>query len=161
MPMHLWMQIRSICKYIYLLSQEEYRTLSLVSRDHHPMNVFNIEYMVDNTNLGFLATDAESNFIVFMYQPESRESQGGQKLLRKADYHVGQRINALFRIQCNNVSRNWMSSYENKHTTFFGMAKYSNVLSKIKFTHISIFILDFSHARRWSWLLLTAARKDI
>lgn len=82
------------------------------------MNVFNIEYMVDNTNLGFLATDAEGNFIIFMYQPESRDSQGGQKLLRKSDYHVGQRINALFRIQCKKVNRNWQ--YENKHTTFYG-----------------------------------------
>lgn len=76
--------------------------------------------MVDNTNLGFLSTDCEGNLIIFMYQPESRDSQGGQKLLRKSDYHVGQRINAMFRIQCNNITKNWQSGYENKHTTFYG-----------------------------------------
>lgn len=76
--------------------------------------------MVDFTNLGFLATDCEANFVVFMYQPESRDSQGGQKLLRKSDYHVGQRINSLFRIQCNILPKQYHSGYENKHTTFFG-----------------------------------------
>lgn len=99
--------------------QEEYRTLSLVSRDYHPMNVLNIEYVVDHTNLGFLASDCEENFIIFMYQPESRESYGGQKLIRKADYHVGQRVNAMLRIQCNN-QKQASSNYDNKHTTYFG-----------------------------------------
>lgn len=99
--------------------QEEYRTLSLVSRDFNPMNVLNIEYVVDNSSLGFLASDCESNFVIFMYQPESRDSCGGQKLLRKADYHVGQRINAMFRAQCN-LSRQTNSNYDSKHATFFG-----------------------------------------
>lgn len=120
--------------------QEEFRTLSLVSRDYHPMNVFNIEYMVDNTSLGFLATDAEANFIIFMYQPESRDSQGGQKLLRKSDYHVGQRINALFRIQCNSTNRHWQSAYENKHTTFYGMRyRLNHCLSDILIAYFFIF----------------------
>lgn len=83
------------------------------------MNVLNIEYVVDNTNLGFLASDCESNFVLFMYQAESRESQGGQKLLRKADYHLGQRVSAMFRVQCN-YSRILNSNYDNKHTTYFG-----------------------------------------
>lgn len=99
--------------------QEEYRTLSLVSRDFNPMNVLNIEYVVDNSSLGFLASDCESNFVIFMYQPESRESQGGQKLLRKADYHLGQRVNAMFRIQCN-YTKLLNANYDNKHTTYFG-----------------------------------------
>lgn len=99
--------------------QEEYRTLSLVSRDYNPTNVLNIEYVVDSTNLGFLSTDCEENMIIFMYQPESRDSCGGQKLIRKADYHLGQRINAMFRVQCNTL-RQATSNYDNKHTTYFG-----------------------------------------
>lgn len=65
------------------------------------MNVLNIEYIVDSTNSGFLASDMEENFALFMHHPESRDSYGGQKLIRKADYHLGQRVNAMFRIQCN------------------------------------------------------------
>lgn len=33
--------------------------------------------MVDNSNLGFLASDCSENIIIYMYQPESRESFGG------------------------------------------------------------------------------------
>lgn len=84
------------------------------------MNVLNIEYIVDSTNLGFMASDMEENFVIFMYQPESRDSFGGQKLIRKADYHLGQRVNAMFRIQCN-YTRILNGNYDNKHTTYFGM----------------------------------------
>jgi cleavage and polyadenylation specificity factor subunit 1 len=79
--------------------------------------------MVDNQNLGFLVSDDQSNLIIYMYQPESRESFGGQRLLRKADYHIGQKINTMFRVQCDYheldiLRRNF--SYENKHVTVFG-----------------------------------------
>ncbi|KAF3420031.1 hypothetical protein E2986_05121 [Frieseomelitta varia] len=93
--------IADIYKSISLLRfQEEYRTLSLVSRDFRPAEVYTIEYLIDNTNLGFLVADGENNMVLFMYQPESRESLGGQKLIRKADFHLGQKVNTFFRIRC-------------------------------------------------------------
>ncbi|KOC67340.1 Cleavage and polyadenylation specificity factor subunit 1 [Habropoda laboriosa] len=93
--------IADVYKSISLLRfQEEYRTLSLVSRDFRPAEVYTIEYLIDNTNLGFLVADGESNVALFMYQPESRESLGGQKLIRKADFHLGQKVNTFFRIRC-------------------------------------------------------------
>lgn len=139
--------VADVYKSINLLRfQEEYRTLSLVSRDYNMLNVLNVEFMVDNTNLGFLAMDCSENLIIYMYQPESRDSFGGkfqilwmvslfhciqkinvfvsgQKLLRKADYHIGQRVNAMFRIQCNNSLSSWNYGNDNKHTTFFGMSQ--------------------------------------
>lgn len=106
------------------------------------LNVLNVEFMVDNTNLGFLSMDTSENLIIYMYQPESRDSFGGklsinwivgvvpfltlnhcfpgQKLLRKADYHIGQKVNAMFRIQCNNSSSQWNDT---KHTTYFGLSQ--------------------------------------
>lgn len=98
--------------------QEDYRTLSLVSRDFNAMQVYAIDYVVDNNNLGFLATDGSGNLVVFMYQPESRESSGGHRLMRKADYHLGQQVNSLFRIQCGLRDRR-CPSYDNKQITFF------------------------------------------
>lgn len=114
--------VADVYKSVSLLRfQEDYRTLSLVSRDYQPLNVFQIEYIVDNYNLGFLVSDEQSNIITYMYQPESRESFGGQRLLRKCDYHVGQKINTMFRVQCDfhemDYKRN--SNYEYKHTTYF------------------------------------------
>lgn len=98
--------------------QEEYRTLSLVSRDFNAMQVYAIDYLVDNNNLGFLATDSSGNLVIFMYQPESRESSGGLRLMRKADYHLGQQVNSMFRIQCGLRDRR-SPNYENKQITFF------------------------------------------
>ena len=41
------------------------------------------------SSLSFIATDAEANLVVFQYQPEARESNGGQRLMRRADFNVG------------------------------------------------------------------------
>ncbi|EFA00240.2 cleavage and polyadenylation specificity factor subunit 1 isoform X2 [Tribolium castaneum] len=93
--------VADVYKSISLLRfQEEYRTLSLVSRDFRPCEVFSVEYMIDNTTMGFLVSDSEKNLVLYMYQPESRESLGGQRLLRKADFHLGQAVNSFFRIKC-------------------------------------------------------------
>lgn len=99
--------------------QEEYRTLSLVSRDFNAMQVYAIDYVVDHNNLGFLATDSSGNMAIFMYQPESRESSGGHRLIRKADYHIGQQVNTLFRVQCG-LREGRSPNYEKKHITFYG-----------------------------------------
>lgn len=74
--------------------------------------------MIDNSTLGFLVSDREKNLVLYMYQPEARESFGGkfsnkfvyvctlilffvgQRLLRKADFHLGQAINTFFKIKC-------------------------------------------------------------
>lgn len=80
--------------------QEEYRTLCIVARDYQPLEVMSVDYYIDNTQLGFLVSDAEQNLMLYMYQPESRESQGGHRLIRKADFHVGQVVSTMFRIRC-------------------------------------------------------------
>lgn len=117
--------IADVYKSISLLRfQEEYRTLSLVSRDFRETEVYTIEYLIDNTNMGFLVADGESNLTMFMYQPESRESLGGQKLIRKADFHLGQKVNSFFRIKCRSVdpsdSRRQFSGADRRHATMYG-----------------------------------------
>ncbi|RLU24961.1 hypothetical protein DMN91_003052 [Ooceraea biroi] len=116
--------IADVYKSISLLRfQEEYRTLSLVSRDFRPAEVYTIEYLIDNTNLGFLVADGESNLALFMYQPESRESLGGQKLIRKADFHLGQKVNTFFRIRCRITdpanNKKHFSGADKRHVTMY------------------------------------------
>jgi len=114
--------IADVYKSVTLLRfQDEFRTLSIVSRDYNPLMVYQIEYVVENTNLAFLASDSESNLSIFMYQPDSRESHGGQKLIRKADYHLGQKVNAMFRVACNLKHQydKKVPAYDNKHMTFY------------------------------------------
>lgn len=117
--------IADVYKSISLLRfQEEFRTLSLVSRDFRACEVFTLEYLIDNTNLGFLISDSERNVVLYMYQPESRESLGGQRLLRKADFHLGQLVNSFFRIKCRHTITNGENKYiigaERKHVTMYG-----------------------------------------
>ena len=61
--------------------------------------MYSVEFVIDNTTLAFAVTDADKNLTVFMYQPEDRLSNGGQKLIRKADFHLGQHVNYMFRIR--------------------------------------------------------------
>ncbi|XP_046387222.1 cleavage and polyadenylation specificity factor subunit 1 isoform X1 [Ischnura elegans] len=116
--------IADVYKSISLLRfQEEYRTLSLVSRDYRPTEVYTIEFLLDNTQMGFLVSDGEKNLVLYMYQPESRESYGGQRLLRRADFHLGQHVNTFFRVRCKQVEaspeRPLTVSPERRHITMF------------------------------------------
>jgi len=103
--------------------QEEFRTLSMVSRDLRQCEVYGIEYMIDNSNMGFLLSDREKNLVICMYQPEARESLGGQRLLRKADFHLGQAVTTFFRIKCKlselGEDKKHMSGADRRHITMF------------------------------------------
>ena len=59
--------------------------------------MYDTEYLVDGNRLGFVASDADRNLVVFRYAPESRESGGGNRLLRKGDYCLGSHVNTFFR----------------------------------------------------------------
>ncbi|XP_011607499.1 cleavage and polyadenylation specificity factor subunit 1 [Takifugu rubripes] len=102
--------------------QEESKTLSLVSRDAKPLEVYSIEFMVDNNQLGFLVSDRDKNLYVYMYLPEAKESFGGMRLLRRADFNAGANINTFWRMPCRGAleagSRKAMT-WDNKHITWF------------------------------------------
>jgi cleavage and polyadenylation specificity factor subunit 1 len=61
----------------------------MISKDTSPLEVYACEFVIDNGQLGFMATDSERNLCIFVYSPESKESMGGQRLIRKADTYVG------------------------------------------------------------------------
>lgn len=114
--------------------------------------------MVDNSQMGFIISDQEKNIIVYKYQPEQRESLGGnvwiiknillylttsysteklyltfyskfsgQRLLRKADFHIGQCINSFFRICCKKSTlseeRREQLNSNKRHITMYGQYK--------------------------------------
>ncbi|XP_061384693.1 cleavage and polyadenylation specificity factor subunit 1 [Danaus plexippus] len=91
--------VADVYKSISLLRyQHQHRTLSLVSRDLRTAQIYDMQFMIDNTSLGFLVSESEGNFAMYMHQPQARESYGGQRLIRKCDYHLGQRVHAMFRL---------------------------------------------------------------
>ncbi|RNA20066.1 Cleavage and polyadenylation specificity factor subunit 1 [Brachionus plicatilis] len=80
--------------------QSEYTKLSFVAKDKHLIDIYACEYFVDNSNLGFIASDSESNISIFSYQNESHDTQGGAWLIKKAEFNIGSRINSMFRLKC-------------------------------------------------------------
>ncbi|XP_017276548.1 cleavage and polyadenylation specificity factor subunit 1 isoform X1 [Kryptolebias marmoratus] len=111
--------MKSICLLRY---QEESKTLSLVSRDAKPLEVYSIEFMVDNNQLGFLVSDRDKNLFVYMYLPEAKESFGGLRLLRRGDFNVGAHINTLWRMPCRGALDSGSKkalTWDNKHITWF------------------------------------------
>lgn len=117
--------VGDIMKSVDLLQfQRDYRTLAVISRDPRPMEVYSVEFIVDNSTLAFAATDADKNIHVYMYQPESRESMGGQRLVRKADFHLGQHVNHMFRIRAKitdpSASGRILTGWEKRHVLWFG-----------------------------------------
>ncbi|EMP27195.1 Cleavage and polyadenylation specificity factor subunit 1 [Chelonia mydas] len=112
-----------VMKSISLLRyQEESKTLSLVSRDAKPLEVYSVDFMVDTDQLGFLVSDRDRNLMVYMYLPEAKESFGGMRLLRRADFHVGAHVNTFWRTPCrwatDGVTKK-SSAWESKHITWF------------------------------------------
>ncbi|KAJ8403064.1 hypothetical protein AAFF_G00359800 [Aldrovandia affinis] len=98
------------------------KTLSLVSRDAKPLEVYSIEFMVDNNQLGFLVSDRDKNLMVYMYLPEAKESFGGMRLLRRADFNVGAHVNAFWRMPCRGAMESGSKkalTWDNKHITWF------------------------------------------
>ncbi|KAA0710565.1 Cleavage and polyadenylation specificity factor subunit 1 [Triplophysa tibetana] len=102
--------------------QEESKTLSLISRDAKPLEVYSIEFMVDNNQLGFLVSDRDQNLLVYMYLPEAKESFGGMRLLRRADFNVGANVNAFWRMPCRgtvDTASKKALTWDNKQITWF------------------------------------------
>uniref|UniRef100_A0A2D4KBQ1 Cleavage and polyadenylation specificity factor subunit 1 n=1 Tax=Micrurus paraensis TaxID=1970185 RepID=A0A2D4KBQ1_9SAUR len=57
-----------------------------------------------------------------MYLPEAKESFGGMRLLRRADFHVGGHVNAFWRTPCRGAQEGLAkktNAWENKHITWF------------------------------------------
>lgn len=113
--------LKSVTLYRY---QSDLKVLSIVSKDLKPLEVYCVEFMVDNTQLCFLASDRNKNLIIMAYNPESRESHGGQRLVRKADFNSGQHINSMFRVRCKlwdpSTRKRFNEAMEKRHITYFG-----------------------------------------
>jgi cleavage and polyadenylation specificity factor subunit 1 len=83
--------------------QEDCKALSLASRDLRPIPQqavpMGVEFIVDNSQLAFLMSDESGIISVFTYQPEAKESLGGQRLVLRADMHIGTRVTQFVRVR--------------------------------------------------------------
>jgi cleavage and polyadenylation specificity factor subunit 1 len=105
--------------------KENRRTLSLVSQDPHPVDVYAADFLIDGNQMGIVVSDSDMNMIIYQYQPEAPESSGGRYLIRQGDINVGSHVNAMFRLRCRSSAplgsphEMQVLMQDRRHTTYF------------------------------------------
>ncbi|KAJ8650097.1 hypothetical protein MRB53_003120 [Persea americana] len=115
-----------IHKSIYFLSwKEQGAQLSLLAKDFGTLNCYATEFLIDGTTLSLVVSDDQKNIQIFYYAPKMLESWKGQKLLPRAEFHVGAHITKFFRLQMlptnsDRTSAAPVSDKTNRYALLFG-----------------------------------------
>uniref|UniRef100_A0A2P2M8D0 Uncharacterized protein n=1 Tax=Rhizophora mucronata TaxID=61149 RepID=A0A2P2M8D0_RHIMU len=89
-----------IHKSIYFLSwKEQGAQLSLLAKDFGYLDCFATEFLIDGSTLSLVVSDEQKNIQIFYYAPKMSESWKGQKLLSRAEFHVGAHVTKFMRLQ--------------------------------------------------------------
>ncbi|KAM3736444.1 hypothetical protein ACB098_10G164100 [Castanea mollissima] len=89
-----------IHKSIYFLSwKEQGAQLSLLAKDFGSLDCFATEFLIDGSTLSLTVSDDQKNIQIFYYAPKMSESWKGQKLLSRAEFHVGAHVTKFLRLQ--------------------------------------------------------------
>ncbi|XP_025700408.1 cleavage and polyadenylation specificity factor subunit 1 isoform X2 [Arachis hypogaea] len=92
--------IGDIHKSIYFLSwKEQGAQLSLLAKDFGNLDCFATEFLIDGSTLSLMVSDDQKNIQIFYYAPKMSESWKGQKLLSRAEFHVGAHVTKFLRLQ--------------------------------------------------------------
>ena len=80
--------------------QEDYKALSLVSRDLRPFvpPPMAAQFLLDRDQLGFVCSDEGGNICIFNYMPEAHDSAGGDQLVLRAALNIGSPANGVIRV---------------------------------------------------------------
>ena len=77
---------------------EPTHTIELLGKDYSPVVTAppgGAQFVVDPPTLGVLVSDDRGNLQVLQYDPADVESRGGNRLVRRADFHLGHRLGFL------------------------------------------------------------------
>lgn len=89
-----------IHKSIYFLSwKEQGAQLTLLAKDFGSLDCFATEFLIDGSTLSLTVSDDQKNVQIFYYAPKMSESWKGQKLLPRAEFHVGAHVTKFLRLQ--------------------------------------------------------------
>ncbi|KAJ0042930.1 hypothetical protein Pint_17292 [Pistacia integerrima] len=87
-------------KSIYFLSwKEQGAQLNLLAKDFGSLDCFATEFLIDGSTLSLMVSDDQKNVQIFYYAPKMSESWKGQKLLSRAEFHVGAHVTKFLRLQ--------------------------------------------------------------
>ncbi|VFQ77558.1 unnamed protein product [Cuscuta campestris] len=89
-----------IHKSIYFLNwKEQGSQLALLAKDFGSLDCLSTEFLIDGSTLSLAVSDDQKNIQIFYYAPKMAESWRGQKLLSRAEFHVGASISKFLRLQ--------------------------------------------------------------
>lgn len=89
-----------IHKSIYFLSwKEQGAQLSLLAKDFGSLDCSSTEFLIDGSTLSLAVSDEQKNVQIFYYAPKVSESWKGQKLLSRAEFHIGAHVTKFLRLQ--------------------------------------------------------------
>ncbi|XP_023520840.1 cleavage and polyadenylation specificity factor subunit 1 isoform X2 [Cucurbita pepo subsp. pepo] len=111
-----------IHKSIYFLSwKEQGAQLSLLAKDFGSLDCFATEFLIDGSTLSLTVSDDQKNIQIFYYAPKSTESWKGQKLLSRAEFHVGAHVTKFLRLQMLSTTSDRGSSTVSDKTNRFAL----------------------------------------
>jgi cleavage and polyadenylation specificity factor subunit 1 len=73
----------------FLIWRESDKSLTLLAKDYDPMPVYAAGLMSRGAAVTFLCHDDRQNLQFFQYAPGEASARGGNKLVCRADYHLG------------------------------------------------------------------------
>ena len=92
----------------FLVWRESDKSLTLLSKDYDPMVVYAAGTMSRGGSLTFVCHDDRQNLQFFQYAPGEAAARGGNKLVSRADFHLGAQTSAFRNHPCR--SSLWINS---------------------------------------------------
>ncbi|KAI8973376.1 CPSF A subunit region-domain-containing protein [Mycotypha africana] len=91
--------IGDVQKSIWFLGfQIEPAKLTLLGKDYQSFEVCCVDYIIDDKSLYLVVGDDNENVDLYQYAPFNLQSFGGQKLMRRGDFHVGSQVQTMVRL---------------------------------------------------------------
>ncbi|XP_027110442.2 cleavage and polyadenylation specificity factor subunit 1-like [Coffea arabica] len=111
-----------IHKSIYFLSwKEQGSQLNLLAKDFGSLDCLATEFLIDGNTLSLMVSDDQKNVQVFSYSPKLSESWKGQKLLSRAEFHIGAHVTKFLRLHLLPTSPDRTNTPGSDKTNRFGL----------------------------------------
>ncbi|KAI9279545.1 CPSF A subunit region-domain-containing protein [Sporodiniella umbellata] len=82
----------------FLGFQLEPAKLTLLGKDYQSFDVGCVDFIIDDKSLYLIVGDTNENVDLYQYAPFNLQSFGGQKLMRRGDFHVGSQVQTMVRL---------------------------------------------------------------
>ena len=69
--------------------RESDKSLTLLAKDYEPTTLYSVSLLSRGATIAFACHDERQNLQFFQYAPKDDASRGGNKLVPRADFHLG------------------------------------------------------------------------